>query len=447
YPFRLFIYPLPSIFNSQIIPYFQIPVHDRSGTWHTGPNITTPSIFNPDANMAQFTSEIALHWQFEKHPCRTLDPEQATFFFLPAYGFYLTWFSDITNMTQPLFKVAASKLNAVLRDSAEIENFFDYVDQQALLDKNSSNQEHPLPSTYKKYLYRHNLCDHLFVASRPFQQWDSSYVWNALDGLAQNLIWLAIEMTPRYSSSVSSKILKNIPIPYLVTGDLHIAGTVIYRQLQQKLLVMNISSTIVEPCTNVFCSIAFADQYQNEYGSLSRPFLTYFAGSVRQNRRHLKELMKQMNNSSLFHEISSTSRNANSQLFRKYLQSTFCFILLGDSASSKRLFDVIAANCIPVIISDQWELPFTSNLPWQQFSIRFSESMLEHNKSYIHRLLTTMPETQIFNMQLNLYKVRTHFLYSLENENFVSQPNDAVDEIFKQLAMRQQYAKTCKYHM
>ena len=50
-------------------------------------------------------------------------------------------------------------------------------------------------------------------------------------------------------------------------------------------------------------------------------------------------------------------------------------------------------------------------------------------------------------MQINLYKNRHHFLYALDTHEYVSQPGDALDNIFQELSARQEYAKTCQFHI
>jgi hypothetical protein len=49
-------------------------------------------------------------------------------------------------------------------------------------------------------------------------------------------------------------------------------------------------------------------------------------------------------------------------------------------------------------------------------------------------------------MQINLYNNRHHFLYALEKQEYITQAGDAMDKIFQELSMRQQYAKTCQYY-
>lgn len=47
-------------------------------------------------------------------------------------------------------------------------------------------------------------------------------------------------------------------------------------------------------------------------------------------------------------------------------KSLFCLSPAGDTPSSARLFDAIVSGCIPVIISDELELPFEGILDYRE---------------------------------------------------------------------------------
>ena len=47
-------------------------------------------------------------------------------------------------------------------------------------------------------------------------------------------------------------------------------------------------------------------------------------------------------------------------------RSVFCLSPAGDTPSSARLFDAIVSGCIPVVVSDELELPFEGILDYQQ---------------------------------------------------------------------------------
>merc|ERR1712187_427111 len=49
----------------------------------------------------------------------------------------------------------------------------------------------------------------------------------------------------------------------------------------------------------------------------------------------------------------------------------FCFVPKGKSAWSLRFFEALFANCIPVVLSDHWELPFEAFLDLPSFVIKW----------------------------------------------------------------------------
>ncbi len=485
YPFYIFIYPLPTIFNTQLIPYIEIYVEKFTG-FRANSSVGTPMFFKGTYNIMQFNTEILIHWLLTKHPCVTSDPEKASFFYLPVYAFYMHLISE-TKLQEPSISEPLKLLNNMLRNSSNVDEFFRYADRQTIFEREammqsqnrstvapqnisqlylnlsvskdipshlfSSQFTHTLPSSFKSYLYRNQLCDHIFVASRPFYGVDGPYIWQAGSGhgFRHNTIWLTVEVSPRYPvyKYLSPKLAKNIVIPYVVTGELHEAGDLIYRELQSRLDAVGTRKTHIKPC-RIFCSQNFSQTFIREHfeggynNSFERPLLSYFAGSTISFRSHLKDLMSTMQRS-VFKVISHHNSKLDKQLIFMYLKSKFCFVLPGDTHSSKRLFDIIASNCIPVIISEQWELPF-ADLPWNTFSLRFSNADLIQNKSIIRSALTLMPSKQILSMQINLYNNRHHFLYALEKQEYITQAGDAMDKIFQELSMRQQYAKTCQYY-
>eukprot|EP00615_Pteridomonas_danica_P004457 CAMPEP_0114335888 /NCGR_PEP_ID=MMETSP0101-20121206/5347_1 /TAXON_ID=38822 ORGANISM="Pteridomonas danica, Strain PT" /NCGR_SAMPLE_ID=MMETSP0101 /ASSEMBLY_ACC=CAM_ASM_000211 /LENGTH=447 /DNA_ID=CAMNT_0001467641 /DNA_START=32 /DNA_END=1375 /DNA_ORIENTATION=+ len=64
------------------------------------------------------------------------------------------------------------------------------------------------------------------------------------------------------------------------------------------------------------------------------------------------------------------------------MKSRFCLHLQGDTTTSRRLFDSIAAGCIPVIIADNVNLPFSDKIDWSLFTIIVPESEVLRGKSY-----------------------------------------------------------------
>ncbi|XP_075495274.1 putative arabinosyltransferase ARAD1 isoform X2 [Primulina tabacum] len=92
-------------------------------------------------------------------------------------------------------------------------------------------------------------------------------------------------------------------------------------------------------------------------------------------------------------------------------KSTFCLNPAGDTPSSARLFDAIVSGCIPVIVSDELELPFEGILDYRKIAV-FVDSSDVMQPGWLLSILRSIPPTQIREMQMNLAKHSKHFLYS-----------------------------------
>ncbi|XP_071713465.1 probable arabinosyltransferase ARAD1 [Rutidosis leptorrhynchoides] len=92
-------------------------------------------------------------------------------------------------------------------------------------------------------------------------------------------------------------------------------------------------------------------------------------------------------------------------------KSVFCLSPAGDTPSSARLFDAIVSGCIPVIVSDELELPFEGILDYRKISI-FVSSSDAVQPGWLFSYLRSIKPSQIKEMQDNLAKYVKHFLYS-----------------------------------
>lgn len=104
--------------------------------------------------------------------------------------------------------------------------------------------------------------------------------------------------------------------------------------------------------------------------------------------------------------------------------SKFCLNIAGDTPSSNRLFDSIVSHCVPVIISDQIELPFEDTLDYSGFSV-FVHSSEAVKKGFLVNLLRGITEDQWKKKWERLKEVVGCFEY-----RFPSRPGDSVDMIW-----------------
>lgn len=92
-------------------------------------------------------------------------------------------------------------------------------------------------------------------------------------------------------------------------------------------------------------------------------------------------------------------------------KSIFCLSPAGDTPSSARLFDAIVSGCIPVIVSDELELPFEGILDYRKIAL-FVSSSDAMQPGWLLTFLKSINPAQIKEMQRNLAKYSRHFLYS-----------------------------------
>lgn len=118
--------------------------------------------------------------------------------------------------------------------------------------------------------------------------------------------------------------------------------------------------------------------------------------------------------------IFTTSAYTREQFSHGLHHSVFCASVRGDTASSSRLFAVIEAGCIPVIISDWMPLPFSDIIDYTKFSVRFPESIV-HDVRQLVAHLRAIPSEQVRAMQAAVRTARTLLVYP---------PNSQVTEYY-----------------
>ncbi|CAA7389058.1 unnamed protein product [Spirodela intermedia] len=92
-------------------------------------------------------------------------------------------------------------------------------------------------------------------------------------------------------------------------------------------------------------------------------------------------------------------------------RSIFCLSPAGDTPSSARLFDAIVSGCIPVIVSDELELPFEGILDYRKIAL-FVSSSDAIAPGWLVSFLKGVDPRKIKEMQVNLAKFSRHFLFS-----------------------------------
>ena len=98
----------------------------------------------------------------------------------------------------------------------------------------------------------------------------------------------------------------------------------------------------------------------------------------------------------------------NGSLASLYAASRFCVVPRGDTAASKRLMTAVLAGCVPLVCSDHYALPFSSQINWSRTVLRVPEA------GCIDAIGQTLPHVSIrewARLQVHLLVAAKHFRY------------------------------------
>ena len=162
--------------------------------------------------------------------------------------------------------------------------------------------------------------------------------------------------------------------------------------------------------------------------NISRTSLLYYSGGEHGDcvevRKALKKIMQDKSN---IHNFIPKIRSAQEHREDGFMASIFCPIPIGDSPSSKRMYDVIHFGCIPVVLSDDliWAFTIQSNgfIDSNTFSIQIPQNVVQftaielltkYNSSRL--LFGILPKSKILLYDLLLNSINKSN-YILNNNN------------------------------
>jgi len=95
------------------------------------------------------------------------------------------------------------------------------------------------------------------------------------------------------------------------------------------------------------------------------------------------------------------------------LDSKFCLHVSGDTPTSRRLYDIIAAGCIPVIVAEniRVNLPFKDSIPWNSFSIFIKPAKVKEQGIDAFDIVWALQDEEADTMQDSLFEYREKLLY------------------------------------
>ncbi|KAL1211522.1 putative arabinosyltransferase ARAD1 [Cardamine amara subsp. amara] len=170
--------------------------------------------------------------------------------------------------------------------------------------------------------------------------------------------------------------------------------------------VANVEKDIVAPYKHLVPS------YDNDTSGFdNRPISLYFQGAIHRKdggfvRQELYYLLKEEKN--VHFSFGSIQNHGVTKAGEGMRSSKFCLNIAGDTPSSNRLFDAIASHCIPVIISDDIELPYEDVLNYNEFCL-FVRSSDALKKGFLMGLVRSIGREEWSKMWRRLKEVERYF--------------------------------------
>ncbi|XP_059657596.1 probable glycosyltransferase At5g03795 [Cornus florida] len=136
-----------------------------------------------------------------------------------------------------------------------------------------------------------------------------------------------------------------------------------------------------------------------------RPILAFFAGKM--HGRVRPKLLKFWRNKSedmrIYGPLPKVSKIMSYVQFMKL--SKYCICPMGYEVNSPRIVEAIYYECVPVIIADNFVLPFNEVLNWNAFSVIVAEKDIPK----LRDILLAIPLRRYVTMQTNVKMLQRHF--------------------------------------
>jgi len=180
--------------------------------------------------------------------------------------------------------------------------------------------------------------------------------------------------------------------------------------------IANLQKDVVAPYKHVIP--CFDDDLTGAASFPLRPTLLFFQGAIVRKeggviRRELWELLR--NEPDVVFATGATTSAGIRSATVGMRNSKFCLHLAGDTPSSNRLFDAVVSHCVPLIISDEIELPFEDVLDYTEFCL-FVNSTQALREGFVTDLLRNFSATEWARMHARMIEVQRHFQFQHPTE-------------------------------
>ncbi|KAJ4714577.1 Exostosin family protein [Melia azedarach] len=93
---------------------------------------------------------------------------------------------------------------------------------------------------------------------------------------------------------------------------------------------------------------------------------------------------------------------------KRFYRTKFCVCPGGSQVNSARIADSIHYGCVPVILSNYYDLPFNDILDWRKFAVILNERDVYQLK----QILKNISDAEFVSLHNNLVKVQKHFQWN-----------------------------------
>jgi len=296
----------------------------------------------------QWGTEVIMHHYF-KHNCRTTDPEEADWFYVPLYG---------------TCKYVA--LNANMSDQDGDLDSMDAISNKFIWE--------PLLDVLRqsKYYQRKEGKDHIFL----FADGQGPRIWDSYDALRVESVFLSPESK---CPTWGEPIRRHLDVKPCLSSwkDIVIPGHTDYARIEY----MRKQNKPAEDRRLLMTFHGRSPGTHAGYGDCA------VRGAIMGLKRHGPHV-----------DVGGFVMDYP----ERKGDSHFCLVPAGTSPWTNHLYESFYAGCIPVILSDEYEVAFADELDWPSFSIKWPEvevgDALYH---YLEGLATYFPQ-QLVAMKASL---------------------------------------------
>ena len=382
--FRFYIYDIPELLNTNITnckfvqPFMCVDFKDKGfGTEMFVDGFDEEISFRATS---QFSIEMIIHNKLKTNRLRTYNPDEADFFYVPAYF----------GLLELCYEESTRKKFQVL---------------QELMTKN---------------VYFHSGKPHistlglLYVWMPPDVNLEAHFEKNG----KQMLTFLTYESVHTKSTDSLSEIV----IPYPSYGHfLHSRERTLYTNPLQS--------------RNIFILIPIGEYYyeHSKRYNLLRDVTTVTDASydyfMEENINKTFECVQY---------ITGECPQVITQYVIQWMQhSVFCLQPRGDTDSRKSFYDSVMSGCIPVIIPKSTNpYAFQDFIDYEKFSVILPFSYLDLGNESINDILADIPRYKVVSLHLNVRKIAQYLQYSISDNEELNEESDALQLIFMALSDR-----------